>query len=48
MWLNVILQIIKNFHSQKCIPEIHILVVWKIVMLSSLLKMVMLMYVTLL
>lgn len=43
MWLNMILQTSKGLHSQHCTPKIHILLILKMVMLSSLLKMVMLM-----
>lgn len=42
------LQTIKDLHSQHYTPEIHILLILKMVMLNSLLKMVMLMYLTLL
>lgn len=48
MWLNMILQTIKDLHSQHCTPEIHIVIILKMVMLNSMLKMVMLMYLTLL
>lgn len=39
MWPNMILQTIKDLHNQHCIPEIHLLLILKMVML----KMVMLM-----
>lgn len=42
MWLNMILQTSKDLHNQHCIPEIHLLLILKIVML----KMVMLMPLT--
>lgn len=42
MWLRMILQTIKDLHNQHCVPEIHLLLILKIVML----KMVMLMPLT--